>query len=122
MRGRIAFRKHFRAKFIQDAEFYFAKLWSAHASSRRFVCRDRGTLFRSHQVRSAGYARFLNVTSLAIEELPAVVKTDVEAFLENSAKSRSTVAAADGNGRRYLAGLSWTEAAIRRERSGTHTL
>jgi hypothetical protein len=44
-------------------------------------------------------------------------------FLGNaSAKSRSTVAAADGNGRRYLAGLYWTEAATRRQRSGIDAL
>jgi len=87
MRGRIALRKHFRAKFMEDVESYFAKLWSAHASSRRFVSSDRWTLFRSHQVRSPDCARFLSVTSVAIEELPAVVKADVEAFLENHPRS-----------------------------------
>jgi hypothetical protein len=72
---------------MEDVEFYFAKLWSAHASSRRFVYTDRWKPFRSHQVRNAGYARILSVTSLAIEELPTVVKADVETFLENHPRS-----------------------------------
>ena len=39
------------------------------------------------QVQNGGRARFLSVTSLAIEELPAVVKEDVEEFLENHPRS-----------------------------------
>ena len=39
------------------------------------------------QVQIVGGARFLSVTSLAIEELPAVVKEDVEEFLENHPRS-----------------------------------
>ena len=39
------------------------------------------------QVQNRSGARFLSVTSLAIEELPAVVKEDVEAFLENHPRS-----------------------------------
>jgi len=39
------------------------------------------------QVQNVGGARFLSVTSLAIEELPAVVKEDVEEFLENHPRS-----------------------------------
>jgi hypothetical protein len=39
------------------------------------------------QVQNVGGARFLIVTSLAIEELPAVVKEDVEEFLENHPRS-----------------------------------
>jgi hypothetical protein len=34
-------------------------------------------------VRRVRHARFLDVVSLAIEELPAVIKEDVEDFLEN---------------------------------------
>ena len=37
-------------------------------------------LFYVHRVR---HARFLDVVSLAIEELPAVIKEDVEDFLEH---------------------------------------
>jgi hypothetical protein len=37
-----------------------------------------------HRVR---HARFLDVVSLAIEELPAVIKEDVEDFLENHPRS-----------------------------------
>ena len=39
------------------------------------------------QVQNGSGARFLSVTSLAIEELPAVVKEDVEEFLENHPRS-----------------------------------
>jgi hypothetical protein len=39
------------------------------------------------QVQNGSGARFLGVTSLAIEELPAVVKEDVEVFLENHPRS-----------------------------------
>jgi hypothetical protein len=39
------------------------------------------------QVQNGDRARFLSVTSLAIEELPAVVKEDVEEFLENHPRS-----------------------------------
>ncbi len=39
------------------------------------------------QVQNVGGARFLSMTSLAIEELPAVVKEDVEEFLENHPRS-----------------------------------
>ncbi len=39
--------------------------------------------FWSLQVQNAADTRFLNVTSLAIEQLPAVIKEDVEEFLEN---------------------------------------
>jgi len=39
------------------------------------------------QVQNGGRARFLSVTSLAIEELPAVVKEDVEKFLEDHPRS-----------------------------------
>jgi hypothetical protein len=39
------------------------------------------------QVQNVGGARFLSVTSLAIEELPAVVKEDVEEFLESHPRS-----------------------------------
>ena len=35
-------------------------------------------------------ARFLDVVSLAIEELPAVIKEDVEDFLENHPRSPAT--------------------------------
>jgi hypothetical protein len=39
------------------------------------------------QVQNVGGARFLSVTSLAIEDLPAVVKEDVEEFLESHPRS-----------------------------------
>ena len=39
------------------------------------------------QVQNGSGARFLSVTSLAIEELPGVVKEDVEVFLENHPRS-----------------------------------
>jgi hypothetical protein len=39
------------------------------------------------QVQNVRGERFLSVTSLAIEELPAVVKEDVEEFLENHPRS-----------------------------------
>jgi len=39
------------------------------------------------QVQNVGGARFLSVTSLAIEELPIAIKEDVEEFLENHPKS-----------------------------------
>jgi hypothetical protein len=39
------------------------------------------------QVQNVCGARFLSVTSLAIEELPAAVKEDVEEFLENHPRS-----------------------------------
>jgi hypothetical protein len=39
------------------------------------------------KVQNVGGTRFLSVTSLAIEELPAVVKEDVEEFLENHPRS-----------------------------------
>ena len=87
VRGRVALQKHSREKFMEDVEFYFAKLRSAHASSRRFFCRDQSDAFSESPVRRPGYARFLSVTSLPIKELPAVVKAAVEAFLENYPRS-----------------------------------
>ena len=38
-------------------------------------------------VRRVHRARFLNVTPLAIEELPTVIKADVEEYLENHPRS-----------------------------------
>ena len=43
--------------------------------------------FQSLQVQSKADARFLNVTSLAIEELPGVIREDIEDFLENHSRS-----------------------------------
>jgi hypothetical protein len=43
--------------------------------------------FQSLQVQTKVDARFLNVTSLAIEELPGVIRTDVEDFLEDHPRS-----------------------------------
>jgi|SRR5262249_27869884 len=42
---------------------------------------------RALYVHSVRRARSLNMTSLAIEELPAVIKEDVEDFLENNPRS-----------------------------------
>jgi hypothetical protein len=38
---------------------------------------------QSFEVQDGGHLRFQNVTSLAIEELPSMIKEDVEEFLEN---------------------------------------
>ena len=38
---------------------------------------------QSFEVQDSGHLRFQNVTSLAIEELPSMIKEDVEEFLEN---------------------------------------
>jgi hypothetical protein len=43
--------------------------------------------FWSPQVQTARLARFLNVTSLAIEELPTAIKDHVEEFLERHPES-----------------------------------
>ena len=43
--------------------------------------------FQSLQGQRKADARFLNVTSLAIEELPCVIRADVEDFLENHPRS-----------------------------------
>jgi len=43
--------------------------------------------FQSPQVQSKVHARFLNVTSLAIEELPGVIRADVEDVLEDHPRS-----------------------------------
>jgi hypothetical protein len=40
-------------------------------------------LFWSLQVQKAAHPRFLDVTSLAIEELPTAIKEDVEEYLAN---------------------------------------
>jgi len=39
------------------------------------------------RVQNGGGARFLSVTSLAIEELPSAIKEDVEEFLESHPRS-----------------------------------
>ena len=43
--------------------------------------------FLDLQVQDAVHARFLGMVSLAIEELPAVIKKDVEDYLENHPRS-----------------------------------
>ena len=47
-----------------------------------FIVSGAGS-FWNHQVQSAAHRRFFSVTSLAIEELPASIKEDVEEFLKN---------------------------------------
>ena len=45
------------------------------------------TVFWTLQVQYTVHTRFLNMVSLAIEELPSVIKEDVEDFLENHPRS-----------------------------------
>jgi hypothetical protein len=56
--------------------------WSEDHDGQRLV----GNHARVH-VHSVCQARFLGMTSLAIEELPPVIKEDVEDFLENHPRS-----------------------------------
>jgi hypothetical protein len=52
-------------------------------SSHRFHVLISAMLFGTLQVQSAAHTRFFSVTSLAIEELPAAIKEDVEEYLAN---------------------------------------
>ena len=55
----------------------------AHRSDAPYPLRSRVNPSWSPQVQNASLARFLSVTSLAIEELPIAIKDDVEEFLED---------------------------------------
>ncbi len=52
-----------------------------------FIANERGLSFWTLQVQNTVHARFLNVVSLAIEELPALIKEDVEEYLMNHPRS-----------------------------------